>query len=331
MGYFVMIQHRSPAVRWYSVVPSLILSAALVAPLAAQSAAPPTPLVDRFIRMTAVTGFETAALDSVQRLIPGAKRDRAGNVVVEHGTGPATLVACPFDEVGYVVGGIRDDGWLTLRRVGARAPNAIWDQYHEGQRVKVWGRKGALPAVVGVRSTHLTRGRAQGDAPFTVDDAVVDIGAATEAEVRAAGVEVLSPVAMLKQVTRYGNGLVAGPWAGRRGACAALVEAAVTATGSGRVVVAFLVEQEMGQRGLRTLANVAGPFDRTILVDYAAGPAGTLIERADTTVARTLPGLGAVTRVLLPVRNGATPVETVALTDYDVLRARLVAMIGGAR
>jgi putative aminopeptidase FrvX len=319
-------------VRWPSVVPSLIVTAALAAPLAAQTAAPPpTPLVDRFIRMTAVTGFESAAFDSVQRLLPGAKRDRAGNVVVESGTGPATLVACPFDEVGYVVGGIRDDGWLTLRRVGARAPNALWDQYHEGQRVMVFGRKSALPAVVGVRSTHLTRGRSQGDAPFTVDDAVVDIGAATAAEVRTAGVEVLSPVAMLKQVTHYGNGLVAGPWAGRRGACAALAEAAKTATANGRVVVAFLVEQEMGQRGLRTLANVAGPFERTIFVDFAMGPAGTLIERADTTVARTLPGLGAVTRVLLPVRNGATPVETVAMTDYEALRARLAAMIGGAR
>lgn len=314
--------------RWYSVVPSLAISTALVAQ---QPVQPPTPLIDRFIGMTAVTGFETAALDSVQRLFPGAKRDRAGNVVVERGTGPATLVACPFDEVGYVVGGIRDDGWLTLRRVGARAPNAIWDQYHEGQRVTVWGRKKALPAVVGVRSTHLTRGRSQGDAPFTVDDAVVDIGAATAAEVRTAGVEVLSPVAMLKQVTHYGNGLVAGPWAGRRGACAALAEAAKGAAGNGRVVIAFLVEQEMGQRGLRTLANVAGPFERTIFVDFAMGPAGTLIERADTTVARTLPGLGAITRVLLPVRNGGTPVETVAMQDYDALRARLMAMIGGGR
>jgi len=285
----------------------------------------------RFIRMTAVTGFERPALDTVQRLVAGARRDGAGNVVLDRGAGPATLIACPFDEVGYVVGGIREDGWLTLRRVGARAPNALFDQYHEGQRVTVWGRKGALPAAVGVRSTHLQRGRSQGDAPFNVDDAVVDIGASSAAEVRAAGVELLAPVAMLKQVTRYGAGLIAGPWAGRRSACAALAEAAATVPGAGRIVIAFMVEQELGQRGLRTLANKSGPFERTIYVDGTAGPAGTIIERSDTVMARAVPGLGAVTRVSLPSRNTATPVETVAIADIRALRERLVAMIGGAR
>jgi putative aminopeptidase FrvX len=319
-------------VRWSSVVPSLIVAAALGAPLAAQPvAAAPNLLLDRFIRMTAVTGFEQAALDSVQRAIPGAVRDRAGNVVLDRGSGPATLIACPFDEVGYVVGGIRADGWLTLRRVGARAPNALWDQYHEGQRVTVFGRTRALPAVVGVRSTHLTRGRAQGDAPFTVDDAVVDIGASTAAEVRAAGVGVLAPVAMLKQVTHYGDQLIAGPWSGRRAACAALVEAARATPGQGRVVVAFLVEQELGQRGLRTLANRAGPFGRTVIVDGAAGPAGSLLERGDTLAPRSMPGLGTVVRLSLPTRNSATPVETVAERDITRLKERLVALIGGAQ
>ncbi|HEX7919191.1 MAG TPA: hypothetical protein VF454_07295, partial [Gemmatimonadales bacterium] len=181
----------------------LLVIPLISAPLAAQAPSADA-LAERFTRMTAVTGFEQGALDSVQTLLPGARRDRAGNVIVERGTGAATLIVCPFDEVGYVVGGIRDDGWLTLRRVGARVPNAIWDQYHEGQRVTVWGRQGPLPAVIGVRSTHLTRGRNTNDTPFTVDDAVVDIGATSADEARSAGATLLSPVAKLKQVTRYG-------------------------------------------------------------------------------------------------------------------------------
>lgn len=318
--------------RWRTSLLPLAISSIVATSSAAQAvAAAPTALYDHFIQMTAVTGFEKPALDSIERLIIGAKRDRAGNVVLDRGTGAATLIVCPFDEVGYVVGGIRDDGWLTLRRVGARAPNAIWDQYHEGQRVTVWGRKRALPAVVGVRSTHLTRGRSQGDAPFNVDDAVVDIGASTAAEARAAGVELLAPVAMLKQVTHYGDQLIAGPWSGRRIACAALLQAARVAPLTGRVVVAIAVEQEQGQRGLRTLSNIAGPFERTIIVDGIAGPKGTLIERPDTTTARALPGLGAVTRLGLPTRNTSTPVETVYEGDITALKARLVAMIGGAR
>ena len=308
----------------------LLILPLVTAPLAAQSP-DPSALAERFTRMTAVTGFEQAALDSVQALIPGARRDRAGNVVVERGTGPATLIVCPIDEVGYVVGNIRDDGWLTLRRVGARAPNAIWDQYHEGQRVTVWGRRGALPAVIGVRSTHLTRGRTTNDAPFTVDDAVVDIGASSGAEARAAGAELLSPVARLKQVTRYGAGLLAGPSAGRRSACAALVSAAAYGftAAPGRIVVAFVVEQEQGQRGIRTLMNVAGPFARTIIVDGGAGATGSIGERSDTIVSRSNPKLGTVTRLSLPSRNTGTPVETVSLADVDSLRARVTRTIAG--
>lgn len=308
----------------------LLLFMVVPACLAAQSP-DAGALAERFTRMTAVTGFERAALDSVQALIPGARRDRAGNVVVERGSGPATLIVCPFDEVGYIVGGIRDDGWLTLRRVGARAPNAIWDQYHEGQRVAVWGRRGALPAVIGVRSTHLTRGRNTNDAPFTVDDAVVDIGASTATEARAAGAELLSPVAKLKQATRYGAGLLAGPSAGRRSACAALVSAAAYgfSAAPGRIVVALVVEQEQGQRGIRTVMNAAGPFERTIIVDGGAGAAGSIGERSDTTLGRALPRFGAVTRLSLPSRNTGTPVETVSLADVDSLRARVTRQIAG--
>lgn len=288
-------------------------------------------LAARFTRMTAVTGFERAALDSVARLYPDAHRDRAGNVVVDRGRGESTLIVCPFDEVGYVVGGIRADGWLTLRRVGARAPSALFDQYLEGQRVMVWGRGGALPAVVGVRSTHLTRGRTTNDAPFTVDDAFVDLGASSAAEVKAAGADLLSPVARAKEPTRYGTDLLAGPWAGRRAACAAVAAASVQGftAAPGRIVVAFAVEQEQGQRGLRTLMNAAGPFARTIIVDGGAGPAGTLVERNDSTAARNFPRLGTVTRLTLPTRNAGTPVETVSLADVEALRARLTTVIAG--
>lgn len=289
-----------------------------------------TALAERFTRMTAVTGFEQAALDSVQALLPGARRDRAGNVVVERGTGPATLIACPFDEVGYVVGGIRDDGWLTLRRVGARAPNALWDQSHEGQRVTVWGRQRALPAVVAVRSTHLTRGRAPNEAPFTVDDAVVDIGAATGAEVRAAGVDVLAPVAREKRVTRYGTGLLAGPNAGRRSACAALVGAWLgTPNVSGRLVVAFVVEQELSQRGLRTVANAEGPFAHTLIIGH--GLPDTLAIAADSALARRIPRLGVVRHIGVTPRYRGTPVETVKLSDVSDLMMVLSGTMRGMR
>jgi putative aminopeptidase len=227
-------------------------------------------LVTRLAAMTAVSGYESAIADSVQRLLPGATRDRLGNVVLTLGLGePRRLVYCGLDEPGYVVGNITDDGFLRLRREGTgRGTSPLFDQQIEGQRVTVWGRRGGIPGVVAVRSVHLTRGRGAGaDQPFTVDDAWVDVGVTSRAQAESLGILLLSPVALTKQPRRYGpnNALLAGPFVGRRASCAALLTAA---SGSpkvqGTVVVAFAVQTlQAGRPGVAALAALHGPFTET--------------------------------------------------------------------
>src|SRR6185312_7115855 len=101
------------------------------------------------------------------------------------------------------------------------------------------------------------------------------------AQAAAAGVEVLSPVALAKRPQRYGSRLLAAPAAARRTACTALLLAARRANGEqgmspggGSVVVAFLVEQELQGRGLATLAHANGPFQETLIVDGGPGDPG---------------------------------------------------------
>ena len=155
-------------------------------------------LAIRFSAMTAVTGYEQAMTDSLLALLPGSTRDRIGNVTLTLGRGtPKRLLSCSLDEVGYVVGNITDDGYLLLRRVGVSRTNPLFDQQLEGHRVRLFGRRGAVPGVVAVRSTHLTRGRpSPNDPPFTVDNAYVDVGAASRDEVLALGVDVLTPMSL---------------------------------------------------------------------------------------------------------------------------------------
>lgn len=316
---------------------ALSLVAAPAGTVAAQSADLALPdLATRLAAMTAVTGYEQRLLDSLVTLLPGAARDRAGNAVVVLGAGERRrLVACPVSEPGFIVGQVREDGWLTLRRAPGRVVPGFERQV-EGQRVTLFGRRGAVPGVVGVRSIHFTRGRAAaGMSAFTLDSAYVDIGAATRAEVAAAGVDVLTPLALAKRPQRYGLDLLAAPVAARRTACAALVLAArgvVAERGmvprGESVVVAFVVEQELLGRGLATVANVRGPFVETILVDGAPGTPG-LVTRAADTLARRWPRLGAVTRWSLGARYAATPVETTSLAGADTLRRALARWIGG--
>ena len=227
-------------------------------------------LVTRLSSMTAVSGYESAIADSVQRLLPGSTRDRLGNVVLTLGSGePRRLAYCGLDEPGYVVGNITDDGFLRLRREGTgRTTSVLFDQQIEGQRVTVWGRRGGIPGVVAVRSVHLTRGRAAGtDQPFTVDDAWVDVGVTSRAQAESLGILVLSPVALTKHPTRYGpnDGLLAGPFVGRRAACAALVNAVSDKPKvQGTVVVAFAVQTlQAGRPGVAALAALHGPFTET--------------------------------------------------------------------
>jgi len=258
----------------------------------------------RITSMTAVTGLEQAMTDSLLALLPGSTRDRTGNVTLTLGQGaPKRLLQCPLDEVGYVVGNITGEGYLLLRRVGARTTYPLFDQQLEGHRVTVFGSKGPIPGVVAVKSTHLTRGRVATGAPdpvFTVDNAYVDVGAATATDARALGIDVLAPLSLAKQPLLYGDRLLAGPAAGRRAACAALV-AAVQAKPKvrGAVVVAFTVQSLYASNsGLASVKALLGPFED-------------------------------IKTASLPTRYTDTAVETVALADVDKLEREMVQWMEG--
>lgn len=309
------------------IIPAIQLAAA-VGP-AAQTAAQ-TPLDSLAVRlgaMTAVSGFEQAMADTILSLVPGSVRDRAGNVLLTVGSGaPHRLAACPMNEPGFVVGGVRPDGYLTLRRVGP-APGRLADQQLEGQRVVVFGRRGAVPGVVGVPSIHLARGRsARADEPFTFDDAFVDLGARDAREVNALGIAELAPVTLEKRPHRYGVALLAAPVAGRRAACAALIDAARRRREGvkGTTTVAFIVEHGFSRRGLGTIVRAAGGFDVTVLLE-AARP------DSEAQGSPPAPGLGEYQIWWVPVRYGGSPVETVSLDAVGKLAARLGAFIGGDR
>jgi len=245
--------------------------------------------------------------DSLLALLPGSTRDRTGNVTLTLGRGgPKRLVYCNLDEIGYVVGNITDDGYLQLRRVGGGARlYPLFDQQIEGHRVTLFGRRGPVPGVVAVRSTHLTRGRPNRDEPpFTVDNAYVDVGATSREEVLALGISILTPLSITKRPHRYGDraGLLAAPNAGRRAACAALASAALSRPRvRGTVVVAFTVQSLYADTaGLKTVRNLQGPFTDTRMVT-------------------------------VPSKFGETTVETVALKDVEALMADVVNWIGGSQ
>ena len=318
-----------------------LVGACFAAPVAAQApvAGPPLDaLVVRLANMSAVTGLEDAMAESLAAALPGAVTDRAGNVLLIRGSGEPTRIAlCPMDEVGYVVGAVTPDGYLTLRRVGTTFLGPLYDQYLEGQRVTVFGRRGPLPGVVGVRSTHLTRGRpATPEEPFNLDNAYVDIGATTAAGAQALGVEILAPVTREKRAHRYGADLIAAPDVSARAACAALLAAAVRlpAGGSGTVVAAFTRRRNLRWDGgsAVVIEHAHGAAAADVVLLGGTGAADSLGVGAVAAGRDSLPaaqGFLAATAWNLPTRYARTPVETVSLKDVAALADKLQAFLGG--
>lgn len=303
------------------------LSVAAVAPGLRAQAAPLDALITRLASVPAPLGYEGRLADSLLAILPAATLDRAGNVVLVLGKGePRRLVACPMDEPGWIVGRVRDDGYLTVRRLPGRAPR-LFDQQLEGQRVQLLGTAGPVAGVVGVRSVHLTRGRSGSDAPFTFDDAYVDVGAASAEEARRLGIRETTPILLARQPLRYGNGLIASPDVGTRAACAALVRAA-SASPKGTVVIAFVVEEGLAGRGLLTIGTERGPFAETIVLQGAEVPAAVVAD--SMRMRRDAARFGRSTRWQLRDRFDGWPVESVSLDDAAVLEARLRSWIGGA-
>lgn len=234
--------------------------------------------VEAFLQVPSVVGREEPMADLVANRLAGlpVERDALGNVRVTVGSGsPRRLVACPMGEPGYVVSRIRDNGYLQLVPASGAATGSLWDQAHQGQTVVIGGTHGWVPGAVVLPSVHLLQGRSgPPEKPFAVDDAWVDVGAESAAEVQALGIRLLDAVALIRRPSRLEGGLIAGPFSRLKGACAALVETARrlhAAPGKGTTVFAWTTLDLLNGKGVEHLVRKTGPFDEILFASLGFG------------------------------------------------------------
>lgn len=275
-----------------------------------------------YVATPAVEGYETALADHIAQQLQAyaPRRDNLGDVIVTlpgpaGATAPPRLFAAPLDEPGYVVSAITADGYLRLERLPTRGRLPLLQQLWTAQPVAIETTRGNwIHGVVTGLSVHLQSGRVQRPNGADPANLYVDIGAASRAEALAAGVQVLSPVALERSLQVLGAGQLSGYALGDRYGAAVLVEALRHLDPdklTGPVTLAWVTQQGSGGRGLERVRQMLGAGVATTLV-------GAVAARGET-------GVDSWTA---PVRWPATPIATLSGGEVAQLAAKVEAALG---
>ncbi len=196
--------------------------------------------------------------------------DRLGQVAVAFGPEghrPTVMVSAHLDELGLTVRGVDADGMLRVHRLGGMPERVL-----PGTRLVVHTRGGDLPAVVGLKSHHLTPPEEKYVARPAAE-LYLDLGAADRGAAESAGVRVGDPVTYHPSWDDLAGGRFAAKSLDDRLGVAVLlayVDRLIAGPPATRVVVAFSTQEEFNVRG--TLALVAR-FTPDIVVNVDIAPA----------------------------------------------------------
>ncbi|MDG1025838.1 MAG: M20/M25/M40 family metallo-hydrolase [Gammaproteobacteria bacterium] len=296
------------------VVSTLLLSLSVGQSLSAQVSE--VELLSSWVAIDAPTGHEHLAMELIEEEYPGWERDSYGNLAKLVGRGePLRVVACGLDSYSYAVSQITREGYLRLHRIGNGSRHPLWDQAHEGQQLRVLTRSGPVVGVTAVANGHFAAQHRDETAIVTQNDLWLDVGAESADEVSAMGIALLDPV--LRHIPQWSYAdEIAGPRAGSRVGCAALVAAAEAGingtTGSTKYLIS--VQQVFGWIGLAAGISRAPTPEQVIVLGAGQAEFGS----------RIVDGLGAradtvLTRSEMPEIRLITP----AVTDADALMERL--------
>jgi putative aminopeptidase FrvX len=154
------------------------------------------PFLERLLNASGPSGFEVEPArvwrEEAETFATEVWTDVTGNSVaaLNPSGGPRVMLAGHIDEIGLQVTYVDDEGFLFFDEIGG------WDsQVLVGQRVRILGREGLVPGVVGKKPIHLLKGADRAKATKT-KELWVDLGATDSKEVEELGVRVGDPMVL---------------------------------------------------------------------------------------------------------------------------------------
>jgi putative aminopeptidase FrvX len=300
----------------------------------------------------------TILIDAVREHVDEVRVDAMGNVLAfKRGTarpsGPTepgevsskpgrqrmrVMLAAHMDEIGLMVVGHDNDGFLQVRSVGGIDPRLL-----PGTLLQVGPER--IPGVIGVKPIHLLK-EEEGEKAPKLEDLVVDIGAKGKDE--ASKLAPLGTYATFTTRFRELGPTVSGKAFDDRAGCAVLVELLRGERFRFDLHAAFTVQEEVGLRGARVAAygiepdcafvlegtiadDIPKDKDASPTTELGKGPAITMMDRsfiADRRLVRLLtstaeelgiphqikqPGIGGTDAGAIHLAREGVPSVTVAV------------------
>ena len=297
---------------------------ALSAPAQAQDRT--AQLLQKLADAAGPPGFEEPVraimVEEMKPYVSAIRFDGMGSIIATQGTqGPRVMVDAHMDELGGVVRRITPRGLLTMQMLGGWLDQALVDQ-----RWIIVGAKGSVRAVTGIRDVHVIPAEERSRV-FPRDSLFLDVGATSDAEVRAMGISPGDPVVPDAPFTILNgtNNYLGKAWDDRVG-CAVAVEAMrrlATLPHPNQILWAITTQEEVGLRGARTAADAIKP-DVGIAIE--GGVAGDVGGRPEETQAHlgAGPGLFLYDSSALPNRKLVALVKQTAAEKNLPLQTDLV-------
>lgn len=225
--------------------------------------------------LSGISGREHAVRDYLIKHLKKApaitdiRVDRLGNCIVSlKGRKPApkrVLFAAHMDEVGGIVTGITEDGYLRFDMVGGMTPDVLFSRV-----VWVNGHAG----VIGGKAVHQCKGEEKAKIP-AARNMLIDIGATSKDEARAVAREG-DAITFSPNAFSLADGKLCAKALDDRAGCALLLQLAHTEP-EYDVTLVFTVQEEIGLRGAMTAAfalqpEIAVVVDSTTAADSAGVP-----------------------------------------------------------
>ncbi|MBN1980014.1 MAG: M42 family metallopeptidase [Chitinivibrionales bacterium] len=215
--------------------------------------------IQELINIHGISGFETDVRNTIEAQLPpfitDKKVDNLGNLVVSVGSGSDELLfAAHMDELGCIVSDIMESGFIRIKSLGGIDPRVM-----PGRCMVIKSETGALiRGVIGIKPPHfMSESREEMNIILTFDELYIDIGAESGDEVRALGIDILSPVTFVKTFEILNRTHISCRGLDDRVGCAILLEVINGLSVKKlkkRIHFAFTVQEERGLRGAQLVA-----------------------------------------------------------------------------